>query len=63
MKFWIGITSIEEPYWTYWGPSLNCEKRKRLHKKTIQLPQEWLGTPTRLLFNHFGQQYGGDDFM
>ena len=37
---------IEEPYWNYWGPSLNCEKRRRLQKKTHQLPQEWFGTPT-----------------
>ena len=43
-KITLGITGLhkilepyhrtEEPYWIYWGRSLNCEKRKRLHKKT-----------------------------
>ena len=50
-KITLGITGLHEILdgitgLTYWGPSFNCEKRKRLHKKTVQLPQEWFGTPT-----------------
>ena len=72
-KITLGITGLhkildryhrtEEPYWIYWGRSLNCEKRKRLHKKTVQLPQEWFGTPAWPLFNCFGHQHGGGDLM
>ena len=29
-------------------------KRKRLHKKRVQLPQDWFGTPTWLPFHCFG---------
>ena len=32
----------------YWN------KRKRLHKKGVQLPQDWFGTPTWPLFHWFG---------
>ena len=32
----------------YWN------KRKRLHKKRVQLPQDWFGTPTWLPFHCFG---------
>ena len=32
----------------YWN------KRKRLHKKTGQLPEDWFGTPTWLPFHCFG---------
>ena len=32
----------------YWN------KRKRLHKKRVQLPQDWLGTPTWPPFHCFG---------
>ena len=32
----------------YWN------KRKRLHKKRVQFPQDWFGTPTRLPFYCFG---------
>ena len=32
----------------YWN------KRKRLHKKRVQLPQDWFGTPTWPLFHCFG---------
>ena len=32
----------------YWN------KRKRLHKKRVQLPEDWFGTPTWLPFHCFG---------
>ena len=32
----------------YWN------KRKRLHKKRVQLPQDWFGTPTLPPFHYFG---------
>ena len=32
----------------YWN------KRKRLHKKRVQLPEDWFGTPTRPPFHCFG---------
>ena len=32
----------------YWN------KRKRLHRKRVQLPEDWFGTPTRLPFHCFG---------
>ena len=31
-----------------------CIKRKRLHKKRVQLPGDWFGTPTWLPFHCFG---------
>ena len=31
-----------------------CNKRKRLHKKRVQLPGDWLGTPTWPSFHCFG---------
>ena len=34
----------------YWN------KRKRLHKKRVQLPQDWFGTPTWPPFHCFGTQ-------
>ena len=34
----------------YWN------RRKRLHKKRVQLPQVWFGTPTRPPFHCFGTQ-------
>ena len=36
------------PMQIYWN------KRKRLHKKRVQLPQDWFGTPTWLPFHCFG---------
>ena len=33
---------------------INCNKRKRLHKKRVQLPQDWFGTPTWPPFHCFG---------
>ena len=35
----------------YWN------KRKRLHKKRVQLPQDWFGTQTWPPFHCFGTQY------
>ena len=31
-----------------------CNKRKRLHKKRVQLPEDWFGTPTWPPFHCFG---------
>ena len=31
-----------------------CNKRKRLHKKRVQLPGDWFGTPTWQPFHCFG---------
>ena len=36
----------------YWN------KRKRLHKTRVQLPQDWFGTPTWPPFHCLGHQYG-----
>ena len=41
----------------YWN------KRKRLHKKRVQLPQDWFVTPTWPPFHCFGTQYGCRDVM
>ena len=35
---------------TYWN------KRKRLHKKRVQLPEDWFGTQTWPPFHPFGTQ-------
>ena len=39
-----------------WPASMQiyCNKRKRLHKKRVQLPQDWFGTPTWPPFHCFG---------
>ena len=39
-----------------WPASMKIfwNKRKRLHKKGVQLPQDWFGTPTWLLVHCFG---------
>ena len=39
-----------------WSASMQIywNKRKRLHKKRAQLPEDWFGTPTWLLFHCFG---------
>ena len=39
-KIWGRYNGIEEPYWTFGNPHL-IAKEKRLHKKTLQLPQDW----------------------
>ena len=43
---------------------INCNKRKRLHKKRVQLPQYWCGTqtwpPFQCVIEH---QYGRHDVM
>ena len=41
----------------YWN------KRKRLHKKKVQLPEDWFGTPTWPLCIVLGHQYGRRDVM
>ena len=41
----------------YWN------KRKRLHKKRVQLSQDWLGTKTWPPFRCLGHKYGRHDFM
>ena len=33
---------------------IHWNKRKRLHKKRVQLPQDWFGTPTWPPFHCFG---------
>ena len=39
-----------------WPASIQiyCNKRKRLHKKSVQLPQDWFGTPIWPPFHCFG---------
>ena len=39
-----------------WPASMQiyCNKRERLHKKRVQLPQDWFGTPTWPPFHCFG---------
>ena len=37
--------------------------KKRLHKKRVQLPKDWIGTPTWPLFIVLGHQYGRCDVM
>ena len=39
-----------------WPTSMQiyCNKRKHLHKKRVQLPQDWFGTPTWPPFHCFG---------
>ena len=41
-----------------WPASMQIfwNKRKRLHKKGVQLPQDWFGTPTWPPFHCFGTQ-------
>ena len=41
----------------YWN------KRKRLHKKRVQLPEDWFGTPIWPPFHCLGHQYGRRDVM
>ena len=47
---WYRVFSLTWPasMQIYW------HKRKRLHKKGVQLPQDWFGTPTWLPFHCFG---------
>ena len=47
-----------------WPASMQIywKKRKRFHKKRIQIPQDWFGTPTWPPFHCFlGHQYGRRD--
>ena len=42
--------TVVESYRTFslkWHPAMRiyCNKRKRLHTKRVQLPQDWFGTP------------------
>ena len=43
-------------FWLTWPASMQIywNKRKRLHKKGVQLPQDWFGTPTWPPFHCFG---------
>ena len=41
----------------YWS------KRKFLHKKTVQLPRDWFGTQTWLLFHNSTLLWGGREIM
>ena len=47
-----GVFSLTWPAFMqiYWN------NRKRLHKKRVQLPQDWFGTPTWPPFHCFGTQ-------
>ena len=38
--FWLTLPAYIQIYWN---------KRKRLHKKRVQLPEDWFGTPTQNL--------------
>ena len=38
-------------------------ERKRLHKKRVQLPEDWFGTPTWPPFHCLGHQYDPRDVM
>ena len=43
---------------------ISWNKRKRLHKKRVQLPEDWFGTPTWPPFHCFqGHRYGRCDVM
>ena len=49
---------IEEPYRVFsltWPAYMQIywNKRKRLHKKRVQLPEDWFGTPTWPPFHCF----------
>ena len=46
-----------------WSASMQIywNKRKRLHKKRVQLPQDWFGTPHGRLFIVLEHQYGRRD--
>ena len=48
-----------------WPTSMQIyrNKRKRLHKKRVQLPQDWFGTPAWPPFHCLGLQYGCRDVM
>ena len=39
------------------------EQKNRLHKKRVQLPEDWLGTPTCRRFTVLGHQYGRRDVI
>ena len=48
-----------------WPASMQIywDKRKHLHKKRVQLPKDFFGTPTWPPFHCFGHQYGRLDVM
>ena len=57
-SFVINLSSLSI-YWVFsltWPASMQIywNKRKRLHKKRVQFPQDWFGTPTWPLFHCFG---------
>ena len=39
------------------------DKRRRLHKKRVKLPRDWLRTPTWPTLHCFGNQHDGRDFI
>ena len=39
------------------------DKRRRLHKKRVKLPRDWLRTPTWPTLHCFGNQHGGLDII
>ena len=51
-----GTTVAYRVFSLTWPASIQIywNKRKRLHKKGVQLPQDWLGTPTWPPFNCLG---------
>ena len=50
------VTKVYRVFSLKWPTSMQIywNKRKRLHKKRIQLPQDWFGTPTWPPFHCFG---------
>ena len=50
------VTCIYRVFSLTWPPSMQIygNKRKRLHKKRVQLPEDWFGTPTWPPFHCFG---------
>jgi len=53
---WRHVKTIYRVFSLTWPAStqIYCNKRKRLHKKRVQLPGDWFGTPTWPPFHCFG---------
>ena len=56
MVMWRHTSLLYRVFSLTWPASMQiyCNKRKRLHKKRVQLPQDWFGTPTWSPFHCFG---------
>ena len=56
---WLLSRNDDRAFSPTWPTSMQMywNKRKRLHKKRIQLPQDWFGTPTWPPFHCFEHQY------